>query len=160
MLATGHGSEAQLWALATGKRLHSLAGPNAAARRMNIMDHATGAFAPDGRTLFVGETDGALRSWDVSSGKVLNTVQAHNGPVLSLALSRDGKFLATGGQDKTAKLWEAGSGRLLHTRQAHESYVQAVRFHPDGKVPRNHRLSEPGGSDRSVPAHARVVPAA
>lgn len=52
------------------------------------------AFAADGKTLLVGDGDGAVHVWDVESGKDVGTMHA-NGAVLDVVLAPDGKWVAT-----------------------------------------------------------------
>jgi WD40 repeat protein len=133
LLATGHELDAQVWDLGTGQRLYKLAAHAADFRVNQTTDRVTVAFAPDGKILFVGHPDGTLRSWDLTSGKLVNTIPAHDSAVQALAISKDGKYLATGSRQKVARLWEAATGRLRHTLEPHKDYVQAVAFEPTGK---------------------------
>jgi WD40 repeat protein len=68
------------------------------------------AFSPDGKTLASGSESGAITLWDVPTGKVRVTFQAHTPgrafAVESLAFSPDGKTLASGSWDNTVKLWD------------------------------------------------------
>ena len=57
------------------------------------------AFSPDGKTLVVG--GGALKSYEVGSGKQRVSFRGHVGPIRSFAFAPDGKILASGGYDRT-----------------------------------------------------------
>src|SRR5262249_47610279 len=50
-----------------------------------------------------------LKLWDLTAGKDLVTVPAHENPIQQLALSVDGSHLATASLDKTVKLWEVSA---------------------------------------------------
>ena len=98
------------------------------------------AFAPDGRTLYVVETDrdykGArVRGYSPETGKIVTTF----GPLTPIprgaAVSPDGRTLVvTSG--RLVHLIELLTGRMRHTFTGHEGRVSAVRFRPDGRVPR------------------------
>lgn len=62
-------------------------------------------FTPDGKRVLSGADDGAVRSWDVETGRLLVTLPAHDWYVHSLALAPDGRCLATGSGDGTTRLW-------------------------------------------------------
>lgn len=60
-----------------------------------------------GDFLAAGDDIGSVRLWAMASGKLLDTLAAHTGPINSLLLTSD--RLITGGQDDTAKIWEVSS---------------------------------------------------
>ncbi|MBK6997432.1 MAG: PD40 domain-containing protein [Lewinellaceae bacterium] len=77
--------------------------------------------------------ENSVKIWDLSSGKVLQTLDGHSASVNSVAFSPDGKWLATGSSDETAKIWDWTSGKVLHTLEGHTASVNSVCFSPDGK---------------------------
>ena len=52
-------------------------------------------------------SDGKLRVLDTDSGKITQTVAAHEGQITSLVASADGALLATGSKDAKAKVFDA-----------------------------------------------------
>jgi WD40 repeat protein len=100
----------------------------------------TVAFAPDGATLATGTGGpnghaGAVRLWDVATGKEIRPFAAHPGGVTTIAVSRDGKLVATcSSSDKAVRLWDVASGRELRRLEGHETGVDEVQFSPDGKL--------------------------
>ena len=92
------------------------------------------AFSPERKLLASGGRDGAIKLWEVSTGKLLNTLGGYTHSILSVAFSADGKWLASGNWDKTIKLWEVSTGKLLNTLEGHGDPVQSVAFSPDGNV--------------------------
>src|SRR5262249_28432417 len=98
LLATGSGNTVWLWDVATWQKLAPLTEPTA--------DVACLDFAPDGRTLATGNTDGTLRLWDLAQKKQLASRRGHATIILSVAFSPDGKRLATSSTDGTIKLWD------------------------------------------------------
>ena len=82
------------------------------------------AIRPDGRELAVGATDGTVRLWDLSTGRVRRTLSGHTGKVVGLAYDRGGLRLAStsalGGPTRDdarpggeLKLWDVATGREL-----------------------------------------------
>jgi WD40 repeat protein len=87
-----------LWELATGQERAVLSGNHHLVRSL--------AFAPDGKVLALGSSDGTVRVWDLLSGKELRRFEGHRGIVNSVAFSRDGKRLVSGSTDATVVIWD------------------------------------------------------
>jgi WD40 repeat protein len=85
------------------------------------------------------EAENALHR-SVLASHALLTIQAHNAPVWSVALSPDGKRLATASQDGMVKVWDVATGKQLLALQVFSSStllkggVNGVAFSPDGKL--------------------------
>lgn len=101
------------------------------------------AYSPDGRRLALAMDDHTVEIRDRDTGRPLQILRGHTGPVNCLAYSPDGKTLATGSSDRTVKLWDA-AGSLKATLKGHLNWVFALAFAPDG------RTLASGGYDRIV----------
>lgn len=86
------------------------------------------------RQLLTGSGDGTCALWDVESGALLQSFQAHAADVLALDLSPSdaGATFVSGACDRAALVWDMRSGRAVHAFDAHDSDVNSVRFHPSG----------------------------
>jgi WD40 repeat protein len=90
-----------LYDVVTGKELRTFKG------------HGSGfftvAFSPDGKTLASGSSIGAIRLWDVASGKEKSPDLGHEG-LSGFGFSADGKILAAGSIGG-AHLWDVKTGK-------------------------------------------------
>ncbi|KAJ7269818.1 quinon protein alcohol dehydrogenase-like superfamily [Mycena rebaudengoi] len=81
------------------------------------------AVDPSGEVVAAGSTDSfEVFMWSVQTGKLLDVLTGHEGPISSLAFSPSGaNQLASGSWDRTVRVWSLSSD------------VLAVTFRPDGK---------------------------
>src|SRR5262249_12361263 len=63
------------------------------------------AFTPDGRVLAAAGERGAVRFWDVATGKDQPVRRRHSGEVRAVAFHPTGRMLASGGWDAAVLLW-------------------------------------------------------
>lgn len=101
---------------------------------------STVAFAPNGRTLAVGEVGPAGGSFvmlDAATLKPVPRFHAVRNPDVeptAAAFSPDGNQLAYGFADGTAGLVAAATGQTLHSYSGDTAAITAVSFRPDGQL--------------------------
>jgi WD40 repeat protein len=83
---------------ATGKDVHNYSSRLCLGR--------TATFSKDGKLLFLGRYDGAIRVLDVATGDIVREVAGQEEGVVALSLAADGRTLASGSGDGTVLLWD------------------------------------------------------
>lgn len=89
---------------------------------------------PSGEVIAAGSTDSfQIFMWSVQTGKLLDVLSGHEGPVSLLAFQPSGNLLASASWDKTVRVWN-----IFDRSRAVEPYqlnadVLAIAFRPDGK---------------------------
>lgn len=93
------------------------------------------AVDPSGEVVAAGSTDSfEVFLWSVQTGKLLDVLAGHEGPISSLAFSPSGaNQLASGSWDRTVRIWNVfGRSRAVEPLSL-TSDVLALAFRPDGK---------------------------
>lgn len=88
-------------------------------------------FTSDSKTVITGSGVGTAKSWDVRTGKLLQTFKKHKLAVTALALSADDRVLATGSRNQDVKLWDMATGKQLFSLKNRKE-VRRISFRPDG----------------------------
>jgi WD40 repeat protein/serine/threonine protein kinase len=106
------------------------------------------AFSPDGTRAVsgsaVGILVGDLKVWDTATGKTIQILSGHFGPVSGVSYSNDGKTIASAGWDKTVRVWDTSTWEVRHILKNHTDYVSCVAISPDS------RLVASGSGDQTV----------
>jgi len=93
------------------------------------------AVDPSGEVVAAGSTDSfEVYLWSVQTGKLLDVLTGHEGPISSLDFSPAGaNQLASGSWDQTVRIWNVfGRSRAVEPMSL-ESDVLAIAFRPDGR---------------------------
>ena len=91
------------------------------------------AFSPGGKGIVTGSLDGAVKLWDVTTGRVTRTLKGRgDNAVFHVAFSPDGRRIVSGSDDSILKVWDAATGRETLTIQGHGGTIMGVAFSPDG----------------------------
>ncbi|CAO3662738.1 unnamed protein product [Umbelopsis ramanniana] len=92
------------------------------------------AVDPSGEVICAGSMDSfEIYVWSVQTGKLLDILEGHEGPISSLAFSPTGLLLVSGSWDQTARTWDVFGRKKSVETYKHTSDVLAVAFRPDGK---------------------------
>ncbi|MBZ3878248.1 WD repeat-containing protein 3 [Sciurus carolinensis] len=102
-------------------------------------------FVPGDRQVVIGTKTGKLQLYDLASGNLLETIDAHDGALWSMSLSPDQRGFATGGADKSVKFWdfelvkdENSTQKRLSVKQTRtlqlDEDVLCVRYSPNQKL--------------------------
>ncbi|MDE0637952.1 MAG: hypothetical protein OXI43_19100 [Candidatus Poribacteria bacterium] len=67
-------------------------------------------FSPDGN-LIASHIDGAIRIWDVNTGKEKKRFKGHKSAVTTVAFSPDNRTLVSSGFDDTLRFWDVNTGK-------------------------------------------------
>ncbi|KAI8067729.1 WD40 repeat-like protein [Gongronella butleri] len=92
------------------------------------------AVDPSGEIVCAGTMDTfEIYVWSVQTGKLLDVLAGHEGPISDLAFSSDGVMLLSGSWDHTARLWDVfGRNKHIEVLQ-HQTEVLAVAYRPDSR---------------------------
>ncbi|CAC5425132.1 PWP2 [Mytilus coruscus] len=71
--------------------------------------------------------------WSMQTGRLLEVLAGHEGPVSSLSFSPKQSLLASGSWDKSVKLWDVFENKGAKENMIVNSDVLAVVFRPDGE---------------------------
>ena len=81
--------------------------------------------------------DNTIKIWSIA-GELLQTIDAHDLAITSLAFSPDSKTLASASWDNSIKLWSianaGNNSELLHTLTGHQDGVTTIHFNSEGTV--------------------------
>jgi len=126
-LAAASGSTATVWSVPAGRRLATL--PDPLADKVRDV-----AFRPGIKQVVTTGDHGAVRVWQLPSGRLENQLSGHVDVVRSAAFSSDGRFLVTAGDDATARVWDAETHSTAAQLLGHNGSVLSASFRPDGRV--------------------------
>jgi WD40 repeat protein len=106
------------------------------------------AFSPDGKRLLSGQAAGVgkplVRLWDVETGKLLRSLEGHDGHVTAVAFLPGGKRALSAGGAGHLRLWDLDRGEELR-RMTHKGLIHDAAVSPDGR-----RALSAGYNDNTV----------
>ena len=86
------------------------------------------AFSPDGGRVASSAADKTIRLLDLSSGKVIRSLEGHTHHVLGIDWQDDGQTIASASADKTIKIWNTETGEQRRTISGFSKEITAVAF--------------------------------
>jgi WD40 repeat protein len=82
--------------------------------------------SPGGQIIASGSSDGTIKLWDVSTGKLIRTLNGDSSAVTSLTISPDSKTLASNNSNQTIQLWHLETGQQLRSLLGYVSEMQSM----------------------------------
>ncbi len=70
-------------------------------------------FSDDGHEIVTASTDGTVKIWDIRSGGMIASIDAHDGAVLAIA-TIDKSLFVTAGADRTLRVWSTVTTQMVH----------------------------------------------
>jgi len=89
------------------------------------------AFSPDGRVLYTGGKDRALKAIDVETGRVVRSVAAAHPDainVVAVAGAAQPTLLFSGDDEGRIKVWDTAAASCVHTFAEHHDYISTLRY--------------------------------
>jgi microtubule-associated protein-like 6 len=147
LLVNGH-ADGELWGMATHpqKRIFATAGDDRTLRLWDMDKRAMTAciylpqlarsveFAPDGKTLAVGFSNGGFSIYDAASLKELAHKRNRKEAIHEIKFSPDGKTIAIGSHDNFVDLYSTADLKMLGTCKGNSSYITHIDFSKDGTL--------------------------
>jgi hypothetical protein len=88
-------------------------------------------FSHDGKYILSGAYDGAVRAWDVGSGRILHTLAGPEGTVYSVAMVPGGDIVLST-NNSTVYIWDVKRESELAKLKGHNSMIREIKLLPDG----------------------------
>ncbi|KAJ1403386.1 WD40-repeat-containing domain protein, partial [Ochromonadaceae sp. CCMP2298] len=94
------------------------------------------AVDPSGSFLLAGSQKGWIYCWELSTGELLNTFQAHFKAVTRICVAALGSLCLSASEDGSARVWEMHRSKSTNvsTMQGHSRAVTSLCFSADGGV--------------------------
>lgn len=101
-------------------------GKSQSSRRVGNDTLFKGSFSPDGQTIALGGSGGAIHLIPVDTKAEVKAIELHSDWVMAVAYTPDGKQLVSGSRDKTTKVSSVESLKLLRSIDQSADIINAV----------------------------------
>lgn len=88
--------------------------------------------SPNQRYFATAGEDYTIKIWDISLGKQIHSIDAHNDEIVKLAYNPGGRYLASLSLDSSIKIWNSFTYGLMNTFKP-ATRQRVIKFSPDGK---------------------------
>ncbi len=127
----------RLWDAMTGKAIDGFAFQTPINTNDPQKSHhwATGlVWTPDGKSLFVGATNGLVTQLNAETGQTIRTLSGHTSwiTIRGLQLNADGTLLYSAGLDGLICVWDVASGTKKATYNQHQLSIFGISLEPNG----------------------------
>ncbi|MBK1988130.1 WD40 repeat domain-containing protein [Sphaerospermopsis aphanizomenoides BCCUSP55] len=92
------------------------------------------AFNPDGQILCTASLDKTIKIWDLSTEKLMFTLNEHENYINCVVFTLDGQKLISSDADKTIKIWSVKQGVEIISILEHTDGINTLAVSPDGKT--------------------------
>lgn len=88
---------------------------------------------PNNKTLLSASNDGTIKLWDIPSGLLKQSLQAHQGRVNTACFSPDGQYIASAGSDNAIRLWKEGEDKPIQEFIGHSIQAWSLAISKNNK---------------------------
>jgi len=127
----------RLWDTASGQAIDSFAFQTPINTNDPQKNHywATGlVWTPNGKSLFVGATNGNVTMLNAATGQTIRTLSGHSSwiTIRGLQLNADGTVLYSAGLDGVICVWDVATGAKKATYKQHQLDIFGISLEPNG----------------------------
>jgi len=119
------GDGAEVWDVASEKRIHRLEGQGGSVRAV--------AYSPDGTLMVTGADNRTVRVWDASTGELLRVIEGLPWSPFDLKFHPDGRVLFVVGRGGELVVLDPHAGEQIAVLKVHEWSVFAICVSSDGR---------------------------
>ncbi|MCA9116434.1 MAG: hypothetical protein KDA79_15220, partial [Planctomycetaceae bacterium] len=125
LVTTGADGSLRFWKL-------PLAAPGSLVEQPQVAQAA--GVSPDGKAIYLGGADGAVRVLEAATGKLTKTLEPTAPPaaVTAMAVSPDGALLAAADASGRLRFWKTEGLEEFTSRSGHTGIIHDLRFSADG----------------------------